>query len=149
MLVTIIFSFPTMFFTLSKTEIVFFFFLGGGAKFILSSAHALDLVESKFLSFGKELTHSLKNHFESVPNSKTLQATTEMWLLKNSKIQITQKTLWKNVKLLQNEQFHLFPQCFPKVFSFYVLKWVYMVERVKKVNSLDTIVSHLSFACSF
>ena len=27
------------------------------------------------------------------------------------------------------EQFHLFPQSFPKVFN--VLKWVYMEERVK------------------
>ena len=28
------------------------------------------------------------------------------------------------------EQFHLFPQCFPKAFIFSVLKWVYMEERV-------------------
>ena len=29
------------------------------------------------------------------------------------------------------EQFHLFPQCFPKVFFFSVLNWVYMDEKVK------------------
>ena len=32
------------------------------------------------------------------------------------------------------EQFHLFPQCFPKAFFFNVLKWVYMKQRVKPVN---------------
>ena len=34
------------------------------------------------------LTHSLIHHFETVPNSKKLQTTTEMWLLKDFKIQI-------------------------------------------------------------
>ena len=29
------------------------------------------------------------------------------------------------------EQFHFFPQCFPKVYFFIVLKQVYMEERVK------------------
>ena len=33
------------------------------------------------------LTHSLIHHFETVPNSKRLQKTTEMWLLKDFKIQ--------------------------------------------------------------
>ena len=33
-------------------------------------------------------THSLILHFETVPNSKKLQTTTEMWLLKDFKIQI-------------------------------------------------------------
>ena len=33
-------------------------------------------------------------------------------------------------EIAQSEQFHLFPQCFPKVFFFNVLKWVYMEERV-------------------
>ena len=32
------------------------------------------------------LTHSLTHHFETVPNSKTLQTTTEVWLLKDLKI---------------------------------------------------------------
>ena len=30
------------------------------------------------------------------------------------------------------EQFHLFPQCFPEVFFFSVLKQVYMEESVKR-----------------
>ena len=34
------------------------------------------------------LTHSLIHHFETVPNSKKLQTTTEMWLLVDFKIQI-------------------------------------------------------------
>ena len=34
------------------------------------------------------LTHSLIHHFETVPNSKKLQTTTVMWLLKDFKIQI-------------------------------------------------------------
>ena len=34
------------------------------------------------------------------------------------------------------EQFHLFPQCFPKAFFFDALKWVYMEERVNQsINS--------------
>ena len=36
-------------------------------------------------------------------------------------------------EIAQNEQFHLFPQCFPKAFLFNMLKWVYMEKRV---NSL-------------
>ena len=39
-------------------------------------------------------------HLETVSNSKKLQTTTEMWLLKDFEIQIAQKTLWKKVKLL-------------------------------------------------
>ena len=31
---------------------------------------------------GKELTHSLEHQFKTVPNSKKLQTTTEMWLSK-------------------------------------------------------------------
>ena len=34
------------------------------------------------------LTHSLIHHFETVPNSKKLQMTIEMWLLNDFKIQI-------------------------------------------------------------
>ena len=68
------------------------------------------------------LTHSLIDHFESVPNSKKLQTTTEMWLLKEFKIQIAQKTLWKKSEIAHFEQFHRFPQCFPKAFTFIVLK---------------------------
>ena len=34
------------------------------------------------LSSASELSHSLIHHFETVPNSKKLQTTTEMWLLR-------------------------------------------------------------------
>ena len=34
------------------------------------------------------------------------------------------------------EQFHLFPQCFPRGFIVNVLKWVYMEERVKDISCL-------------
>ena len=44
--------FPTMFSTLSRREIIIL------ATFDLSSAHALNLVNSKILSFGKDLTLS-------------------------------------------------------------------------------------------
>ena len=33
------------------------------------------------------LTHSLIHNFETVPNSKKLQTTTEMWLLKDFKVE--------------------------------------------------------------
>ena len=33
------------------------------------------------------LTHSLIHQFETIPNSKKLQMTTEMWLLKDFEIQ--------------------------------------------------------------
>ena len=69
-----------------------------------------------------KLIHSLIHHFETVPNSKKLQTTTEMWLLKDFKIQIALITLWKKVELTQFEQFHLFPQCFPKAFFLLCVK---------------------------
>ena len=34
-------------------------------------------------------------------------------------------------EIAHSEQFHLFPQCFPKAFFFNVLKRVYKEERVK------------------
>ena len=36
----------------------------------------------------KSLPHSLLHHFETVPNSKKMQTTTEMWLLKDFKMKI-------------------------------------------------------------
>ena len=36
----------------------------------------------------KLLTYSIIHHFETVPNSKKLQTTTEMWLLKDFKTEI-------------------------------------------------------------
>ena len=73
-------------------------------------------------SRGQGLTHSLVHHFETVPNSKKLQMTVEMWLLQDFKIQIAQKILWEKKETADFEQFHLFPQCFPKAFFFSVLK---------------------------
>ena len=35
-------------------------------------------------------------------------------------------------KIAHFDQFHPFPQCFPKAFFFNMLKWVYMEERVNK-----------------
>ena len=39
--------------------------------------------------------------------------------------------MWKKGEIAHFEQFHLFPQCFPKATLFTVLKCVYMQERVK------------------
>ena len=39
-------------------------------------------------------------------------------------------------EIAQNEQFQLFPQCFPKACLSIVLKWVYMEERVKNLACL-------------
>ena len=38
-------------------------------------------------------------------------------------------------EIAQNEQFHLFQLCFPTVFFFIALKWVYMEERVNSMHS--------------
>ena len=63
-----------------------------------------------------------KAFFETVPNSRKLQTRTEMWLLKDFKVQIPGKTLWKKGEIAHFEQFHPFPHCFPKSFFFNVLK---------------------------
>ena len=55
---------------------------------------------------------SLIHHFETVPYSKKLQTTTEMWLLNYFKIQIAWKTLWKKGEIAHFEQFHLLPIMF-------------------------------------
>ena len=54
------------------------------------------------------LTDSLIHHFETVPNSKKLQMTTEIGLLKDFFTDCIENI----------EQFHLFPQWFPKAFFF-------------------------------
>ena len=41
-----------------------------------------------------------------------------------------------NGEIAHFEQLHLFLQCFAKAFFFNVLKWVYMKERVKLLDSL-------------
>ena len=55
------------------------------------SAICLNLDQSKIFSPCNGLIHSLINHFETVRNSKKLQTTTEIWLLKNFKIQMHRK----------------------------------------------------------
>ena len=77
------------------------------------------------------LIHSLKHHFETVSNSKKLQTTSELLLLKDFKIQIAKKNIVEKGEIAHFEQFHLFPQCFPKGFLFNVLKLVHMEKRVK------------------
>ena len=87
MLVTSISPFRNMFSTLPNPN------LNLRVKIILSSGNALNLDQSKILLCGKELTHSLTHHFETVPNSKKLQTITEMWLAKDFKIQIAYKNI--------------------------------------------------------
>ena len=53
------------------------------------------VLETTCITKSTALTHSLIDYFETIPNSKKLQTTTEMWLLNNFNIQIAQKTLWK------------------------------------------------------
>ena len=56
------------------------------------------------------------HHFETVPNSKKLQTTTEMWLLKAFKIPIAKKALRKKVKLLILSNFTFYQNVFLKLF---------------------------------
>ena len=48
----------------------------------------IKLKKKKLFQLRRVFTHSLLRHFETFPNSKKLQTTTEMWLLKDFKIQI-------------------------------------------------------------
>ena len=68
------------------------------------------------------LTHSLIHHFEAAPNSKKLQTTSEMWLLKDFKLTDYKENIVEKGEIAHFEQFHLFPQCCLEVFFFYVLK---------------------------
>ena len=68
------------------------------------------------------LIHSLVRHFEPVPNSKKLQSTTEMWLLKDFKVEIAVKTLWEKVKLLFLSNFTFFHNIFLKFFFLHCVK---------------------------
>ena len=65
------------------------------------------------------LTHSLTlmHHFETVPNSKKLQMITEMWLLKDFKIQIAANIVKKG-EITRFEQFYFFPHKFS--YSFFL-----------------------------
>ena len=51
--------------------------------FDIISLFAAELEEPKTVISGKGLTHSLIQHFETVPNSTMLQTTTAMWLFKD------------------------------------------------------------------
>ena len=80
------------------------------------------LISVKFFIEKYELD-SLIHHFETVPNSKKLQTSTEMRLLKYFKIQIAyMENIVEKGEIAQNERFHLFPQCFPNAFFFNLLK---------------------------
>ena len=84
---------PTVFSTISKTKIII------SNTLILLSANTSNLDQSKILSFGKKLTlSSMYTHFNTLKKNKLLEK-----LLEN----IVEKG-----EIAQNEQFHLFPQCF-------------------------------------
>ena len=80
-------SFPTMFSTLSKGEIIIL------ATFNLPSAYAFNLNQSKILLFGKELTLYHTINFKICSNWKHLWARTEMWQKWWNFYGV--KTLWK------------------------------------------------------
>ena len=90
------------------------------------------------------LNHFLIDYIETIPNSKKLQTTTEMWLLKDFKICIA----WKHCGKRWNCSFWAispFSSVFLKLLFFNVLKWVYMEERVKH-ESWDKTVWFKSFS---
>ena len=60
--------------------------------------------------------------FVTIPNSKKLQTTTEMWLLKDFKDTDCKENIVKKGEIAHFGQFYLFPQCFPKLFHFNVSK---------------------------
>ena len=62
------------------------------------------------------LTHSLIHHFETVSNLN------EMCLLRGLFDTDCIENIVEKGKIAHFEQFHLFPQCFPKAFFFNVLK---------------------------
>ena len=63
------------------------------------------------------LTHSLIHHLQTIPNSKKLQTTTEMWLLKFSRFRLHRKYCGKTVKLLKISNFTFFHNVFLKLLS--------------------------------
>ena len=77
-------------------------------------------------------THSLIHHFETVSNSNKLHMTTEMWLCKDLRYRLHRKHCGKrwNCSFWAISPFFSL-QCFPNVFFFTVLKWVYMEEGLK------------------
>ena len=55
-----------------------------------------------------------------------------MWILKYFWGTDCIENIVEKGEIAHFEQFHLFPPCFPKVFYFNVLKWVYVEERVNQ-----------------
>ena len=99
MLVTRMFSFfPTIISTLSKTEII------NLSKFYLSSANALNLVHSKHLSFGRELTLSQTTNFRFFQTER-LQKTISNLMKKAESCPKGLKTLWEKENLLVMSNF--------------------------------------------
>ena len=81
------------------------------------------------------LNHFLVHHFETIPNSKKMQ-TTEMWLLKDFlKDTDCKENIVEKGEIAQNEQFHFFPQCFPKPFFFHCVKM--SIYGGKGLNQVD------------
>ena len=66
----------------------------------------------------KDLIHSLTHHFETIPNSKKLQTTIEMWPLKGFQDTYCIENIVVKGEMAHFEQFHLFPQCLSKAFFF-------------------------------
>ena len=92
-----------MFSTLSKTNFNF------SARFILSSASAFNLDQSKILSFGKELNIIGKGEHAGDKHCGLFKQRplVFMWLQCKS----FENTVGKG-EIARNEQFLLFPQCF-------------------------------------
>ena len=81
------------------------------------------------------LTHSIIHDFETVPNLRKLQTTTEMWLIKDFKIQIAKKKTVEKGAIA-----HLFPHFFPKTFF---LQWV--KTSIYRGKGSDTLFLHYRY----
>ena len=102
--------FPTMFSTQSKTKIIIW------ASFILLSANTFNVVTSKILSFGKELTdHGLTlsqaTNFRLFQTERVCRQQLQIWWKWQKGLQRVENTIGKG-ELARYEQFLIFPQCF-------------------------------------
>ena len=108
--------------------------LRGGGEYRPTSACAVCAGWHEPTELFDILAYSLMHHFETIPNPKKLKTTTEMWPLKDYKMQITQR---KHCGRRWNCSFWAispFPTMFSSCFFFFffdVLQWVYMKERAK------------------
>ena len=76
------------------------------------------------------------NPFSNIPfwdHPKFKEAADDNWNVSVTGLQDTDciGNIVEKGEIAHFEQFHLFPKCFPKLFFFSVLKWVYMEKRVK------------------